>query len=147
MEISDEDLWKKLWGAVLKLDIGVNDENLDELCELVYLPRWSSLKKSQGPYIGAANEEYITSLEKQIDDVCSSSIYECDVSLTCNAIFFSTSKLKYHRLSRHNTAISAFGQKPGSPDRDDTFSRDPEPQQGNNKRKNEQMTLGIANQL
>ena len=78
-EISIEDLRKKLRGAVLKLDIGVNDENLDELCELVYLPRWSNLRKSQDPYIGATNEwirneEYITSLEKQIDDACSMNV-------------------------------------------------------------------------
>ena len=56
MEISDEDMKKKLRGAVLKLDIGVNDENLDELCKLAYLPRWANLKTSQGPYITAANE-------------------------------------------------------------------------------------------
>ena len=45
-EISDEDLKKKLQGAVIKLYIGVNDENLDELCKLAYLPGWSIQKKS-----------------------------------------------------------------------------------------------------
>ena len=116
----------------------MNDENLDELCELVYLPRWASLKTSQGPYITAANEWirneiYITSLERQVNDACSSSIYECDVSITCKPIFFNMSKLRYHRSSRHNTTISAFGQKLGSTDLYDTFSMEPEPQQNYNK--------------
>ena len=45
MGISDVDLKKKLQGAVIKLDIGVNNENLDELCKLAYLPSWTILKK------------------------------------------------------------------------------------------------------
>ena len=41
---SDEDLRNKLQVSVSKLDIGDNDENLGELCELVYLPRCSNKK-------------------------------------------------------------------------------------------------------
>ena len=156
LEISDEDLRKKLQDAVFKLDIGINHENLGELCELVYLPRCSNLKESQDPYIGETlewtrNEEYIISLERQVDDVCSAPIYECDVSPTCDAMFLSISKQKYHRnehrVSRHNTAKTTVGHKPGSPDLNDIFSYTHEPQQGNNKGENKQMTLGITNQL
>ena len=55
-EVSDEDLKKKLLGAVIKLDIGVNDENLDELCILAYLPSWANIRTSQSPHIKAGRE-------------------------------------------------------------------------------------------
>ena len=100
---SDEDLRNKLQVSVSKLDIGRNDENLGELCELDYLPRSSNQKESQNPYIGATlkwtrNEEYIKSLEWQIDNVCSSPLYECE---QCGAMFLRISKLKYHRNKHH----------------------------------------------
>ena len=80
-EVSDEDLKKKLRGAVLRLDLGMNDGNLEELCKLAYLPSWANLKTYQNQYLTAAsewirNEEYITSLDKQVQDASSSSIYE-----------------------------------------------------------------------
>ena len=151
-EISDEDLKKKLRGAVIKLDIGVNDENLDELCRLAYLPSWTILKKSQSSYITAANEwirnkVYITSLGKQIQDASSSSIYKCEVSTTCNAIFLSMPKVRYLCSSRHNMMMSGSDQKQNSPDVYNAIPWDPEPQQGYNMRESEQMKLGIRNQV
>ena len=68
-----------------------------------------------------------------------------------HVMFLSISKQKYHRnehrVSRHNTAKTTVGHKPGSPDLNDIFSYTHEPQQGNNKGENKQMTLGITNQL
>ena len=151
-EISDEDLKKKLRGAVIKLNIGVNDKNLDELCRLAYLPSWTILKKSQSSYITSANERirnkvYITSLGKQIQDASSSSIYKCEVSTTCNAIFLSMPKVRYLCSSRHNMMMSGSDQKQNSPDVYNAIPWDPEPQQVYNMRESEQMKLGIRNQV
>ena len=43
------ELKKKLQGAVMKLDRGANDENLNELCNLAYLPGWAVPKLSHNP--------------------------------------------------------------------------------------------------
>ena len=73
---SNKDLHNKLQASVSELDIGNDKENLGELCELVYLPpRSSDQKQSQSPYIRATlewtrNEEYIKSIEWQLDNVC-----------------------------------------------------------------------------
>ena len=110
----------------------MNDGNLEELCKLAYLPSWANLKTYQNQYLTAAsewirNEEYITSLDKQVQDASSSSIYECDVSTTCNAIFFSMPKVRYHRSSRHNMMMSGSDQMQSSPDIYDAIPRGPEP--------------------
>ena len=65
--VSNKDLQNKIQASVSELDIGNDDENLGELCELVYLPRSSNQKQSQNPYIKATlewtrNEEYMKSL-------------------------------------------------------------------------------------
>ena len=56
MGISDVDLKKKLQGAVIKLDTGVNNENLDELCKLAYLPGLFIPRKSRNSCITPASE-------------------------------------------------------------------------------------------
>ena len=43
------ELKKKLQGDVMKLDRGANDENLNELCNLAYLPGWTVPKLTHNP--------------------------------------------------------------------------------------------------
>ena len=114
--VSNIELKKKLQGAVMKLDRGANDENMNELCNLAFLPGWAVPKLSQNPNSKAAadwvkKEVYMNSLERQVQDASSSSIYECDVSTTCDEIFFDFEKVGHHRAASHNMLMSGSGQK------------------------------------
>ena len=65
------ELKKKLQEAVIKLDRGTNNENLNELCNLAYLPGWAVPKLSHNPDSKAAAEwvkmeVYMNSLEVQV---------------------------------------------------------------------------------
>ena len=142
--VSNIELKKKLRGAVIKLDIGVNDENLDELCNLAYLPSWAIPKLSQNSGSKAAaewirTEVYMNSLEKQVQDVSSSSIFEFDASAACDAIFFDLEKVGHHRSAKHNMLMSGSGQKSYFSDTYNEIFRYLEPQQGYNMRDSEQI--------
>ena len=74
------------------MDRGANNENLNELCNLAYLPGWDVPKLSHNPDSKAAAEwvkmeVYMNSLEVQVQVANSSRIYECDASTICDAIF------------------------------------------------------------
>ena len=53
----------------------------------------------------------MNSLERQVQDASSSSIYECDVSTTCDEIVFDLEKVGHHRAASHNMLMSGSGQK------------------------------------
>ena len=95
--VSNMELEKKLQGVVIKLDRGANNENLNELCNLAYLPDWAVPKLSHNPDSKAAAEwvkmeVYMNSLEIQAQVANTSRIYECDASTICDAIFSTWNK-------------------------------------------------------
>ena len=110
------ELKRKLQGAVMKLDRGANDESLNELCNLAYLPGWVVPKLSHNPGNKAAAEwvkmeVYLYSLELQVQVANTSRIYECDASIVCDAIFFDMEQMGHHCLAKHHKMISGYSQK------------------------------------
>ena len=89
----------------MKLERGANDENLNELCNLAYLPGWAVPRLPHNPDRKAAEEwvkmeVYMNSLEVQVQVANSFRIFECDTSATFDAIFFDLEQVGHQSLSK-----------------------------------------------